>query len=372
VRDKPAPIPRALALPLEPLYALAVARRNKRYDKGKGLSRAPVPVISIGNISVGGVGKSPHAQLVARICKMLGKNPAIVLRGYGHKTDGVSDELAEHRKRSPDIPAVADPDRLAAIAQLITGQAPGAGARRPDVVILDDGFQHRRLKRDLDLVLIDATRTPFSDRLLPAGWLREPVTALARASAVILTHADLPASRELQTLRDDVARVTGAPPLAETAHAWEPDIPALINGRETTKPKDWIKGRRVVAACAIGNPSAFESQLAAAGARIAETVAFRDHARLEKPEADRIAAAARAASADAIICTAKDWTKLARIAPDAWPCPVLRPTVAIEVLRGADDLEQRIADALKTKRPAPTTDSAETEDDQKSAADDAA
>jgi len=368
VIHKHAPIPRPLALPLEPLYAWAVARRNKRFDKGKGLSRAPVPVISVGNISVGGVGKSPHCQLIARLCKKLGKNPAIVLRGYGPKDDGVSDELAEHRQRSPDIPAAADPDRLAAIAHLITGQVPGAGARRPDVVILDDGFQHRRLKRDLDLVLIDSTRSPFADRLLPAGWLREPVSALARASAVILTRADLPPSRELQTLRDDVARVTGAPPLAETAHAWEPEIPALVSGRETTKPKEWLKGRRVVAACAIGNPSAFESQLAAAGARIAETVAFRDHARLGKPEADRIAAAARAASADAVVCTGKDWTKLAHVAPDAWPCPVLRPAVAVEILKGRDELDDLVARALKITRtpgaePDAETDPGETADD---------
>ena len=280
---KPSPIPRPLAVPLEPLYAWAVARRNRRFDRGKEMSRAPVFVISVGNISVGGAGKSPHCQLLARLCKKLGKNPAIVLRGYGPKEGGVSDELAEHRQRSPDVPAAADPDRLAAIAHLITGQVPGAGVRRPDVVILDDGFQHRRLKRDLDLVLIDSTRSPFADRLLPAGWLREPVTALARASAVVLTRADLPPSRELQTLRDDVARVTGAPPLAETAHAWEPEIPALVSGRETTKPKGWLKGRRVVAACAIGNPSAFESQLAAAGARVAETVAFRDPRQARRP-----------------------------------------------------------------------------------------
>lgn len=340
-----APLHPLLARPLAPLYGFAVARRNARFNKGHGVRSGPVPVISVGNISVGGVGKSPHVRYIASVLKALGRRPAIVMRGYGPKVDGVSDEQAEHRAQAPGVPVVAHPNRYEAVARMLTTTIP-----KSDVAVLDDGFQHRRLRRDLDLVLIDATRSPFSDRLLPAGWLREPVSSLARASAVILTHADIPQAAALAALRADVERVTGSRPIAETRHAWGDPIPALIEGRETVKPRAYLKGRTLVVACAIGNPDALLWQTRSVGATVGEAIVFRDHAPLGDAQIAKVIDAARAINADAILCTPKDWTKFRRAPADAWPCPVLRPRVEIAFERGREEFDALIASALERPR----------------------
>lgn len=342
---KRAPLPAIIGRPLAPLYAFAVRRRNARFDNGIGVRAAPVPVISVGNISVGGVGKSPHVRYVARTLKAMGRRPAIVLRGYGAKINGMSDEQTEHKDEEPGIPVVAHPNRYEAVSRMLTTTIP-----KSDVAVLDDGFQHRRLKRNLDLVLIDATRSPFEDRLLPAGWLREPVSALARASAVILTHADLPSDSALARLRSNVERVTGSRPIAETRHAWHDRVPALIEGRDTLKERSYLKGRKLLVACAIGNPDALLAHVRSSGAVIADTLFFRDHAPLQDAQAVRIAEAAKAADADAILCTPKDWTKLRHAPPDSWPCPVLRPRVDVQFISGRTELDALIRSALETPR----------------------
>lgn len=340
-----APLPAGIGLPLVPIYAAAVAHRNKRFDKGRGVRTPPVPVISVGNITVGGTGKTPMVQHLARVLKMTGRRPGIVLRGYGPHHEGLSDEHAEHRERSPDIPVLANPNRYEAVAQLIAG----AAGHRPDCVILDDGFQHRRLRRHLDLVLVDATRDPFADRMLPAGWLREPVTALARASAVVLTRTDQLTTPQLNALVDRLAHVTGAPPIAQTKHAWDRQAQVFVDTRQTTKDISWLRGKSVVVACAIGNPTPFVNQVRLTGAAIADTLVFRDHAALSEKQARRIIDAA--SSADAIVCTAKDWVKLRRHDPAAWPCPVIRPTVTLEFLTGREELQQLALAALDKPTP---------------------
>lgn len=351
-----APIPLPLGLPLAPLYGLAVARRNRRFDRGLGVRNAPIPVISVGNITVGGVGKTPVVQHVARVLKMAGKRPGILLRGYGAEPGQLSDEHLEHKALAPDVPVVSNPNRYEGVAQLLTGSSV-----RPDAVILDDGFQHRRLRRDLDLVLIDVTQNPFEDRLLPAGWLREPVASLARASAIILTRVDQVADSQLRDIRERVERLTGQPPLAETVHAWAPEMQALINERETTKPVAWLRGRNTLVTCALGNPAPFVNQVRSAGATIRSEILLRDHARFTEREVDRIMS--EAAGADAVVCTAKDWTKLQRVRPERWPCPVLRPVARIEVLRGRDELAQRIEAAVVTRRESRAAGSRESADD---------
>jgi len=343
VRRRRAPLPSPVGLALAPLYRAAVARRNRRFDRGLGVSSAPIPVISVGNLTVGGVGKSPMVRQVARVMKMAGRRPAIALRGYKAQPGRLSDEHAEHRALMPDVPVAANPSRQEAIVQLLTGVG-----GKPDVVILDDGFQHRRLRRQFDLVLVDATQNPFTDRVLPAGWLREPVESLARASAIALTRVDHASDTELRNLRDAVERVTGRPPLAETRHAWASDLRALIKERETTKPISWLSGRSVVVACALGHPAPFVGQVRHAGATVAAEILLRDHAPFSDRDVDRIIRAGR--DVDAIVCTAKDWTKLVRVRPDRWPCPVLRPTVEIEFLRGRDELARRLVESVEKPR----------------------
>ena len=338
-----APIPIPLGLPLAPIYRAAVNRRNRRFDRGHGVRAAPIPVISVGNITVGGVGKTPVVQHVARVLKMAGRRPGILLRGYKAEPGRFSDEHLEHKALSPDVPVVSNPSRFEGVAQLLA--SPGA---KPDVVILDDGFQHRRLQRDLDIVLVDVTQNPFEDRLLPAGWLREPVESLARASCVVLTRVDHPADSTTNSIRERVERVTGSRPIAETRHAWAPELQALINKRETTKPVAWLRGKKALVACALGNPASFVNQVRSAGATIADEILLRDHARFTETQVQRIIEAAR--GVDVVVCTSKDWTKLRRVSAERWPCPIVRPTVQIEVIAGREDLARRIEAAAEPRR----------------------
>ncbi|MBI4878532.1 MAG: tetraacyldisaccharide 4'-kinase, partial [Planctomycetes bacterium] len=160
-------------------YGLAVRLRNRAYDAGLLRARcAAAVVVSVGNLSVGGTGKTPLVAMLARAARAAGRTPAILLRGYrrGARRAAESDEAALHARLAQGVLVVADPDRVRGAERALA-----AGA---DLLILDDGFQHRRLKRDLDLVLADA-RDPFAGgRLLPRGLLREPLSSLARAHAL--------------------------------------------------------------------------------------------------------------------------------------------------------------------------------------------
>ncbi|MEZ6211709.1 MAG: tetraacyldisaccharide 4'-kinase [Phycisphaerales bacterium] len=217
-RNQRPPLP-ALGTPLEPLYRAAVNKRNRDFDNGRRIAKLPIPVVSVGNISVGGTGKTPMVRWIVNTLRDLGANPGIAMRGYGRKHAGVSDEQQEHADRMPDTPIAANPDRVAAIHTLIE-------QHRADCAVLDDGFQHRFAARDLDIVLIDATRSPFADRCLPAGWLREPVESLARAHAIVITrstliepHALSQLDRQLRARRLERAHRPRRPPLGRARDA---------------------------------------------------------------------------------------------------------------------------------------------------------
>lgn len=335
----PGPGPRALApfaRLLEPGYRFAVARRNSAFDRGKNVRSAGVPVISIGNLSVGGTGKTPMVMHVARQLKELWRSPGIAMRGYGPKQAGVSDEQQEYADRLTGVPVVANPDRVAGVRTLVK-------THRVDCAILDDGFQHRFLARDLDLVLVDATRSPFVDRCLPAGWLREPVSSLSRADAVVVTRADKTSEARLNELKSNIERVTGAPPVALATHAWEGLTVGSDGGvREVTA----LNGARVVAACAIGNPEAFLRQVRAAGAEIVERDVRRDHH--DWTAEDATALASLAEGADALLITHKDWVKLRRVIPEdsGLLAKVLVPRLGIGFIEGARALKKLIAMAV--------------------------
>ena len=182
------------------------AARNTAYDRGwKSVHRAAVPVISVGNITLGGTGKTPMVEWLARWYRRRDVRVALISRGYGH-AGGINDEGLVLEENLPDVPHLQDPDRVRladiAVAELET-----------ELIILDDGFQHRRLARDLDLVMLDAL-DPFGlGRLFPRGLLREPVSSLRRASAVILSRADLlePAAQRRHSPRGSSRRAGPIP-----------------------------------------------------------------------------------------------------------------------------------------------------------------
>ena len=287
-RRAPAPVVGRL---LEPLYRAGISRRNAAFDAGRGVKKVEdgrVPVVSIGNLSVGGTGKTPMVMHVLHLLLEHGHRPCVAMRGYSKSRDGAADETDAYRRAFPDVPVVARPDRAAGLAQLFgagdrerradatrgvavlgareqradaTRSVAVPGGHLPDCVVLDDGFQHRQIARDLDVVLIDATpgRSVFDDRLLPAGWLREPVAGLRRASAVVLTHAELADAAHLAALRGRVRANTEAP-VAVTRHVWT-GLKRRAKGEDQMLPLETLIGRRVVGCAAIGHPGAFVKSL---------------------------------------------------------------------------------------------------------------
>ncbi len=280
------------------LYGAAVRIRNARYDRGEPTYRCAAPVISVGNLTVGGTGKTPMVIALAERLVRSGKQPAVLMRGYRADASGMNDEQRLIQRACPDIPCLADPDRCRAARAAV--EQHGA-----DALILDDGFQHRRLARDLDLVLIDAT-CPFGfDRLLPRGLLREPVESLRRAHAVVITRAD---EVEVQTLRAVRARIESLCPqipLLAARHrvAGLVDLEGHAAGALST-------GGKVFAFAGIGNPQSFLSTLKRMGADVIGTRWRPDHAHYGPREVESLLREAAAHHADTLVTTEKDAVKL--------------------------------------------------------------
>jgi tetraacyldisaccharide 4'-kinase len=346
VTERAAPLPAVLGRALEPLYAFAVARRNRRFDRGRGMVTMDRPVISVGNLTVGGTGKTPMVMHLARRLRGDGLRPCIAMRGYrASSTPGsVSDEAAQYRDELGDIPIVARPDRVEGLIHLFATEK---GAK-VNCVLLDDGFQHRRLARQMDIVMVDATRDPFLDRLLPAGWLREPLSALKRARWVVLTHAESAPSSAVYRLGLELRKIDAGIRIAITRHVWTELM--IENGRGIDcREVGWLKGRDVLAVCAIGNPNPFLSTLEAAVGKSVDRIVLRDH----DPYSDRTIRRVRDAAqgCDALVTTAKDWAKLVREPIGNWPCLVVRPHLVLAFDAGQAELEQEVLAAAKAPPP---------------------
>ena len=330
-----------LLSPVSALYKREITRRNAKYDRGEGVVTLDRPVISIGNLSVGGTGKSPTVAMVVRTLREAGFWPAVAMRGYGSgKTEhGSSDEADEYRALFPDLPIVAQPNRTLGLIELF-GTEEG---ERVDTIVLDDGFQHRRLARQVDVVLIDCTRSPIEDALLPAGRLRETMDSLARAHAVILTHAESVSDAEIEQILRAVLDVKRDLVIAVSEHAWGG---LDVTGEEGPMPVGWLSGKRVVGVCAIGNPGPFFEALKANAGEVVGEIRLRDHDPYRGATVQRIVSAAQ--NADAIVCTAKDWSKLRHVEPKRWPVPVVRPGLTLRMRTGERELSDLILRAART------------------------
>ncbi len=328
------PLPAALAPIARPaswLYAAAIRRRNRRFDRGVGVERLPVPVISIGNLSVGGTGKTPVVQWTARRLAARGLRPAIALRGYASGGDpAASDEAREHAEAVPEALVLADPRRAEAVRAAL-----GRG-ERIDAVVLDDGFQHRRLARDLDVALIDARAGTLADRVLPAGWLREPASGLRRAGAIVVTYADGVDAG----LAAAIEGVAGRPPTAWTRHAWT-GLRTWAAGAVPTPETagaarvSGLAGRAVAVMAGVARPAGVVAMATAAGARVVHVEPVRDHQRYDAASRDAALARAADAGAEAVLVTRKDRVKLASLpAPPASLPPLVEPVLSLVFLEG--------------------------------------
>ncbi|MFM9026334.1 MAG: tetraacyldisaccharide 4'-kinase [Planctomycetaceae bacterium] len=321
----------ALAAP----YAVAVAARNAAYDAGLfPVHRASLPVISIGNLTLGGTGKTPLVAWTVRLLAAAGRRPAIVSRGYGAAAGATSDEAAELGLLVPGVPHVADRDRVAAV-----GRAAAADA---DCAVLDDGFQHRRLGRDLDIVAIDATDPFGCGRIFPRGLLREPLAGLGRADAVVLTRA---AAVDAER-RHEIRAALAAARRTERPVVWAESEHAPVSLRRWTAgplPLDSLRGRRVLAFAAIGNPAAFGATLAGLGADVVDFRAFADHHAYGPADLAALAARAAAEQADLVVTTLKDLVKVRR--DDLGGVPLAAVEIAIHLTSGEAELAALIRDA---------------------------
>ena len=316
---------RAASLP----YGLACRAHHAYWDWREG-ERVAVPVISVGNLTVGGTGKTPTVAWLCRVLLERSVRPAILSRGYGRGRGAAAGELNDEGRelaaRLPEVPHYQQRNRLAGARRLIE-------RHRPDVIVLDDGFQHRRLARDLDLVLLDAL-CPFGyGHLLPRGLLREPLSALRRAHIVLLTRADRIPEPERQAIWN---RVRELAPEAEWFEAREvPTQWVLPDG--SSRPLADLRGCRLAAFCGIGNPQAFRRTLDAVirsdfegeGA-VVHFHAFADHHPYQAPDVRRVESWSRQCRADWLVCTEKDLVKVRTLPRPELPLAALRISLAIQ------------------------------------------
>ncbi|MDA0254467.1 MAG: tetraacyldisaccharide 4'-kinase [Planctomycetota bacterium] len=317
---------RTLLAGLAAPYGLATTARNAAYDRGLLASfPAPVPVVSIGNLTLGGTGKTPLVAWVVRHLLARGRHPAVVSRGYA-AADGLSDEAAELAILLPGTLHVANRDRVAGAAV--------AADRGADVVVLDDGFQHRRLRRNLDVVAIDATDPFGCDHLFPRGLLRESVAGLRRADAVVLTRASSISADRRRDLRTAVERARGGPLRAWVECDHHPVGLRTANG--CSEPIATLAGRRIAAFCGIGNPAAFRATLIDAGCDVVGFRGFADHHAYNAHDLADLAAWARNAGAEHAVTTLKDLVKIRK--PVLGDLPLAAVEIAIEPLGDASSL----------------------------------
>lgn len=292
-----APLRSLLSL-VEWAYATAIHRRNRRYDRGVGCCSIAVPVISVGNLTIGGTGKTPMVIHLVRRLEQMGFSPAVVARGYKSEYATANDEERVIRARAPGVSYVADSDRVAGAQHAIRRMG-------SDVIVLDDGFQHRRLSRDLDMVLIDSC-CPFGhERLLPRGLLREPLTSLARAHVVVLTRCDQVSPQELDRIGNRVASLNRQAPVLRCRHR----ISAIERWDETPVPGVEENMRAVVFA-GIARPRSFLTTVRSLGINVVGVRWWPDHHRYRARDLAELVRPGRFPPHDVLITTEKDAVKL--------------------------------------------------------------
>ncbi|MCC6245734.1 MAG: tetraacyldisaccharide 4'-kinase [Gemmatimonadaceae bacterium] len=339
---------RAVLTPPSWVFARAVAARNARFDaeaRTARTRRAPLAALSVGNLTVGGTGKTPVAAWCVEQLRARGAAPAIVLRGVG------DDEWRVHGLLNPHCPVVVASDRHEG---MIVARTKGA-----DCAVLDDAFQHRQAQRAVDLVLVSADRWTGRVALLPAGPFREPLSALRRADVAIITVKAATSARIGETM-EAIRRASPETPVAvvrlspssvrmvaaigasRSSRGEEPRPAAGV----TRHPASWLRGQRLSVVSGIGDPEDFEAQIEAAGALLGPVRRFPDHHRYTPADVNRLVRDAEGSSG--VICTLKDAVKLGplwpREAPVLW---YLSQSVVVE--RGAELLDRALARLLAAR-----------------------
>lgn len=318
-------------------YAWAMRWRNRRYDTRPELvQRVAVPVVSVGNLTLGGTGKTPMVRWLARWFRRHQVRVVILSRGYGAEAGARNDEALELERCLPDVPHLQNPDRLAAARTAIE-------ELEAELLLLDDGFQHRRLGRDLDLVMLDALEPFGYGHVFPRGLLREPVEGLSRAHVVVLARADMISAAARRAVLKRVAQF--APRAIQVEAAQAPAALVDFQGRE--EPVERLAGLPVAAFCGIGNPEAFRRTLAGCGCRLGAWREFADHHAYTRDDVAGLADWAAGLDVAAVLCTEKDLVKLQVDQLAGRPLWALR--VEMELLEGAEQLDACLTELRTTK-----------------------
>ena len=335
----PALVRTALAVPEYLLYrpAASAARYYRLHGPAKPW-RAPCPVISIGNITAGGTGKTPMVEWLVQRLKACHRRPAVLSRGYRATSGTSNDESQLLSGHLGDVPVLTGKDRSRSAREALQ-------QKLANVFVLDDGFQHYAMARDLDIVLIDCLLPFGGGHLLPRGLLREPLSAIGRAHGAILTRCDhVPAERRRQ-IRDQLCAVNAALPIAEAVH--EPQMLLDSEGREC--PLDFAGGRKLLLFSGIGNPEGFEKTAASLGCTAAECFRFRDHHRYFDHELTELGRQAEKTGCDAALTTEKDLVKIGQCWKSSVPLLALR--IRFEIVSGEEMLGGLIEKALDAAVP---------------------
>lgn len=321
-------------------YRVGLTVRGALYEAGLlRTGRLPVPVVSIGNLTLGGSGKTPMVELAVRTLVALGAAPAVVSRGYRRDTRGVQvvadrdgvklgpraagDEPFMLAERLHRIPVVVGENRYDA-ARVAIEQL------QASVIVLDDGFQNRTLDKDLEVLVVNG-RAPWGNgRLFPRGTLREPVAAARRAHLVVVTNPSGVA--DVEPVVDAIRRARGSAPVL-TASYHVVDVRRFDDPRPF--PTSALAGRRLLAFAGLGSPRGFAETLAAAGVETADLVPFADHHWYQAADLEDLADRARAAGAEGLITTEKDAVRLRDLGALRSPVWILSVKMILDLNRDA-------------------------------------
>ena len=336
---------RILLLILSLIYCSVIRLRNFLYARGAFKTyRSDVPVISVGNITAGGTGKTPLVIWVCRLLEERGISTAILTRGYKSAqrskdpVPGCGDEPAVLAESCPKAKVIVNPDRVAGANQAVSEFAAQA-------LVMDDGFQHRRLHRDLDIVTIDATEPFGFGSILPAGLLREPVSSLKRAGAAVITRSDQVSDEQLARLESKLNLTNPKMAIAKTTHT------ALYaksaDGKEIDL--DQLACKKIFAFCGIGNPQAFFQTIKQNNAILVGSKIYDDHYRYSDGDIAYIREQARKAGAEMILTTQKDFNKISHYTPKNGDITLAYLAVELKFTAGEDKIRQLIEAALAGK-----------------------
>ncbi|MFT3882253.1 MAG: tetraacyldisaccharide 4'-kinase [Gemmatales bacterium] len=314
-------------------YNLVMRVRNRLYDAGFFQQhQVGVPVIVVGNLTVGGTGKTPAVEYVARFFREQHRQVALLSRGYG-ASETRNDEALVLESNLDDVPHLQGADRVSlantAIEEL-----------ESDLLVLDDGFQHRRLKRDLDIVLVDATNPWGYGWCLPRGLLREPRSGLRRAGMILITRSDQVDKECLGRLQNEITRIVPGCVVAQCKHA-----PLTLQNTVDGEPVSSLAGRKIAAFCGIGNAAGFWKTVQSLGCTIIDQKSFPDHHQYQREDVEMLQQWAAQLPADTwIVTTQKDWVKL-RI-DQLGDKPLWSLRIALEITQGRSTFESVLLNVI--------------------------